>query len=366
MITEESCKKIIFTLIICLFFLSCKKNNQTELNFLDEYVLQDSISFKNTIIGGLSGIDYVNENYFFVVDDAKNPRVLSAKINIIQNKIQAINFNNVILLKDSASNFYKNNELDLESIFVDEKTNEINLVSEGSVRTNKLPSVFKINKKGAFLGQFSLPENLSKIKNIKHNAAFEASSKSIDKKGFWVAFETPLKTDGEEPTFTKTSSPIRITYFDKKSKKATKQFAYQLEHITKPAKGNINLNGVTAVLEYKENHFFIIERTYQNGYGSHGNIVRVFDVFLDESATNVLDIQSLKKTDFIPLKKRLVFNFEDIRDQLTEGIIDNIEGITFGPKLANGNQSLILVSDDNFQFYGKQLNQFVLLEIKSK
>ena len=45
-------------------------------------------------------------------------------------------------------------------------------------------------------------------------------------------------------------------------------------------------------------------------------------------------------------------------------IVDNIEGITFGPKLPNGNQSLLLVTDDNFQIYGKQLNQFILLEIQ--
>jgi len=177
--------------------------------------------------------------------------------------------------------------------------------------------------------------------------------------------EAPLKLDGEEPTFQKTSSPIRITYFDNQIKKATKQYAYQLEHITKPAKGNINVNGVTALLEYKENHFFIIERTYQSGYGSYGNIIRIFEAILDEKATNINDIESLKKTNFIPLKKRLLFDFSAIENQLTQGIIDNIEGITYGPKLSNGNQSLVLVSDDNFQLYGTQLNQFILIEIKS-
>jgi len=62
----------------------------------------------------------------------------------------------------------------------------------------------------------------------------------------------------------------------------------------------------------------------------------------------------------------LVFNFNDVKQQLTEGIIDNIEGITFGPKLANGNQSLLLVSDNNFQAFGQQLNQFILMEISTK
>ena len=151
---------------------------------------------------------------------------------------------------------------------------------------------------------------------------------------------------------------------EKKSKKAIKQFAYQLEHITKPLKGKINLNGLTSILEYKENHFFIIERTYQSGYGNYGNGIKIFDAYIDETTTNILEVESLKETDFTSLRKRLIFDFEEVRGQLTKGIVDNIEGVTFGPKLANGNQSLILVSDDNFQLYGKQLNQIILLEIE--
>lgn len=358
-------KNLYFLLCVGVLFLSCKHTNKTQLNFLDEYVLKDSIEFKNTIIGGLSGIDYANNQYYFVVDDARNPRILSADIKIESNKITSIDFNNVIFLKDSTTTFYNKNALDLESIFIDEKTKEINLVSEGSVRKGKKPRVFKVNENGGFIKNIELPKSLSNLENIKHNAAFEASSKSVNKNGFWTAFEAPLKLDGEDPTFTKKSSPIRITYFDNDSKKATKQFAYQLEHITKPAKGNINLNGVTAILEYKENHFFVIERTYQNGYGAYGNIVRIFEATIEKESTNVIEIDALKKTKFIPLKKRLLLNFYDIKDKLTEEIVDNIEGITFGPILPNGNQSLVLVTDDNFQIYGKQLNQFILLEIQT-
>ena len=60
----------------------------------------------------------------------------------------------------------------------------------------------------------------------------------------------------------------------------------------------------------------------------------------------------------------MVFSFDTVKNKLKEGIIDNIEGITLGPILENGNQSIILISDDNFQLFGKQLNQFLLLEIK--
>jgi hypothetical protein len=361
-------KNILYVLLVFLILYSCTKKKEVELVFLDEYVVKDSLSIKDSFIGGLSGIDYANGFFYFVIDDSRKPRFVKAKIDIEENKIKSVDFKNVFYLNDTTSAFYNENFLDLESIFIDNETQEVNFVSEGSILKGKSPSVFTTDSLGNFGHKYIIPDYFipNAIVKLKHNGAFEGSSNGVNGQGFWVAMESPLIVDGDEPTFKKTSSPIRITYFDKKSKKATKQFAYQLEHITKPSKGDINLNGLTAILEYKENHFFIIERTYQSGYEAYGSVIRVFDAFVDEKTTNVLDIQSLKETNFIPLKKRLVFDFEDVRSELTEGIVDNIEGITFGPKLANGNQSLVLVSDDNFQLYGKQLNQFVLLEIVNK
>lgn len=355
--------KVLFSLIL-FGFLGCKKESNIQLKFVDEYIVQDSLVFKNTIVGGISGIDYHKDKYYMVVDDAKDPRILVADINISNNKINAVEFLSLFQLKDTTNQFFKENALDLESIFVDD-FERINLVSEGKIYKGKDPSIFTIDKNDGLVEQISIPEYFkanSKAKP-KHNGSFEGSSVSYNRKGFWVAMEAPMKVDGEEPTFHKTQSPIRITYFDNQSKKATKQFAYQLEKIDKPAKGKINLNGVTAILEYAENQFFVIERIYQSGYGALGNTVRIFKATIENKSTNTLNIQSLKQTNYIPLKKELMFDFESAKDQLTDGIIDNIEGITFGPKLSNGNQSLILVSDDNFQVYGKQLNQFILLEI---
>ena len=42
--------------------------------------------------------------------------------------------------------------------------------------------------------------------------------------------------------------------------------------------------------------------------------------------------------------------------------IDNIEGVTFGPTLPNGNKTLIFVSDNNFLPIEK--TQFLLFEIE--
>ena len=41
---------------------------------------------------------------------------------------------------------------------------------------------------------------------------------------------------------------------------------------------------------------------------------------------------------------------------------DNVEGVTFGPVLSNGHQSLIFVADNNFD--EQEITQFLLFEIE--
>ena len=51
-----------------------------------------------------------------------------------------------------------------------------------------------------------------------------------------------------------------------------------------------------------------------------------------------------------------VFAFDDL------GIpIDNIEGMTFGPPLPDGRQTLVIVSDNNFN--AGQFTQFIVLAV---
>jgi hypothetical protein len=138
-------KNFLFVIFFTFLIHSCKTTKQTKITFLDEYVLADSIAFKGTVIGGLSGVDFTNNEYYFVVDDDRNPRILTANITISNDKIKSLNFKKVMFLNDSTNSFYKENTLDLESVFVDEITEEIYLVSEGSIYKGKLPKVFKID-----------------------------------------------------------------------------------------------------------------------------------------------------------------------------------------------------------------------------
>ena len=102
-------KNILLSLFIVLFFFSCKKESNIQLKFVDEYVIQDSLLFQNSIIGGISGIDYHKNKYYMVVDDAREPRVLVGDIQINNDKIKAVEFTNLFRLKDTTIQFYKEN-----------------------------------------------------------------------------------------------------------------------------------------------------------------------------------------------------------------------------------------------------------------
>ncbi len=364
-------KKALFAVLLTVSLVGCKSTkigatDNLQLRFLDDHVIAKDLKVGGTLVGGLSGIDFQEDRFFMVSDQPSNPRLYTGKIHISKESIDSISFEEVIQIKTSHEAL-KNQHLDLEGILFDPDTEQFTLISEGSIKKEKDPKVFSISTSGEYRESFAIPENFlaASSKKPRDNGTFEGLAQSYDNKGFWVAMELPLKTDGPKPKLIRTKSPVRITYFDKETKEATRQFPYMLEPIAKIPWLYFAVNGVTDLLEYAPDKFLILERGYASGHGSKGNTVRIFDV--DASlGTNTLDRNNLGVTFYNPAKKKLVFDFEWVKKHLSEEIIDNIEGITFGPELPNGNQSIILVSDNNFNSLGKQLNQVILMEFKPK
>ncbi len=364
--TKKILKTNLLLLFLSLIIFSCsslKKTNieTVQLRFLDEYIVSENIIVDETIVGGLSGIDYHNGIYYLVCDDASNPRYYTATIAINNKKINNITFDKVIKIKDST------HYLDLEAIRYNASNNKIMITSEGSINQQKDPSLFSVNSDGSIDSFFEFPKEFkaTSIQKPRNNGTLEGLSLSNDKKGYWVAMELPLESDGPEPKVTTTKSPIRITYIDNQTKKPTKQFTILLDKIDKNPLGDFAVNGLTDILEYKPNQFFIIERSYSSGLGNQGNTIKIFNIDASK-ASNTLTNGNLINTDYTPATKKLLFDFESVRGSLMDGSIDNIEGITFGPLLENGNKTLLLVADNNFNKHSKQLNQFILLEILTK
>ncbi|WP_117881903.1 esterase-like activity of phytase family protein [Aureibaculum luteum] len=356
-------QKTLVLIALILVFIGCKtvkstSQKQIQLKFLDEYIVPKNISIDGNLVGGLSGIDYANGSYYLICDDASNPRYYKANIKINNSKIDTIAFTEVVVFIDSTQ------YLDVESIRFDKKTNNVVITSEGSINLKKDPSFFSVDSKGTINHFFEIPHHLKATSKQKprNNGTLEGVAISDDQKGYWIAMELPLESDGPEPKVLETKSPVRITYIDANTKKPTRQFAYLLDKIAKEPRENFAVNGLTDLIEYKKNQFIIIERSYSSGLGTQGNTIRIFTVNASK-ASNTIAMESLINSEVVLANKKLLFDFESVRSELTDKSIDNIEGLTIGPTLANGNKTLILVADNNFNKLGAQLNQFILLEI---
>jgi len=102
----------------------------------------------------------------------------------------------------------------------------------------------------------------------------------------------------------------------------------------------LETNGLSDLVALTDSSFLVVERS-----GSEkGVVVRIYRADID-SATDVLQSPSLVVPPVLPMFKSLVTDLTT-----TPGLtpLDNIEGITLGPRLRDGRYSVVLVSDDNF------------------
>ncbi|WP_298315529.1 esterase-like activity of phytase family protein [uncultured Aquimarina sp.] len=358
---------IVYGLVSCASIPNSKSGNSFEIRYLDEYVIYNDSIFEGSKIGGLSGIEYNKEKntYYVVCDDAKNPRFYKVSITLENNKFNKVAVDQLIKIKDKHNQFLDKNVADLEAIRTFGRDKFI-FASEGSIKHTYNPAIFITDAAGNYQKQIQLPSyfltDSTSVNKPRHNGIFEGLVNDITSKGYWAAMELPLELDGEEPAIDNSGAPVRITHFNINTNQADFQFTYPLDKLSKDPKGKFGVNGVTALQQLTKNQFLIVERGYAAGYGTQGNTVRIY-LTNTKDVTNTLDFESLKDKKYQSATKQLLFDFESIRNQLTDQIIDNIEGITFGPILANGNQSLLLISDNNFNPITEQINQLILLEL---
>ena len=374
-------RKLFFLVVLPAFLLSCSNLKQTvegkptpSLKLISSIEIPFEETFQNTKVGGLSGIDYdaKNDLYYLICDDRSvfnDSRFYTAKIRLFENKLESIDFQSVSTLKNGTGTTYGNwnttptTSSDPEDIRFNAKTNTLVWSSEGArvITAEKEvlqdPSLNFMDLKGDFLSNVTLPENLKmqqQEKGPRNNGTLEGITFDKKYKNIYTNIEEPLFEDGNQAN-TSNGGFIRIYQFDAKTKKNTAQFGYKLEPIALEPnpKGSFAVNGISAIQYYGKNQLLVVERSYSTG--TQACTVKVFLCDL-KKATNVKNHPSLLNQKYELASKKLILNMDDL------GIfIDNIEGLTFGPKLANGNSSLIFVSDNNFS--DKQKTQVLVFEL---
>ena len=354
-------RKFLILVVLQAVLLSCSNLKQTvenkptpSLKLVSSLEIPFNQIFQETKVGGLSGIDYdaKHDLYYLISDDRSafnDSRFYTAKIRLVENKLEDINFLNVNILKNETEKSYGNwntsptTAADPEDIRFNPKTNSLVWSSEGArvITADKLilqnPSLNFIDLKGSFLGKAKLPKNLEMQKEEKgprNNGTLEGITFDPNYKNIYTNIEEPLFEDDDQASTSK-GAFIRLYKFNAKTKKNTAQYGYKLDAIAHEPnpKGAFAVNGVSAIQYYGKNQLLVVERSYSTG--TQACTVKVFLCDL-KKATNVKKYASLKNQNFEVASKKLVLNMDNL------GIfIDNIEGLTFGPKLANGHQSCV-------------------------
>jgi hypothetical protein len=84
----------------------------------------------------------------------------------------------------------------------------------------------------------------------------------------------------------------------------------------------------------------VLERSFSTGIS--GCTIKIYLANL-HGAENIMNRPSLTDHNFQGVTKKLLVNMDSL------GIyIDNVEGMTLGPRLPDGRQTLIMVADNNF------------------
>jgi hypothetical protein len=188
---------------------------------------------------------------------------------------------------------------------------------------------------------------LSVYDSIRPNYGFEALGREEGGESMWTANEEALTMDG--PIASPTSgSIVRIQEIDEE-KGPTKQVPYVTDATDFPIKfppGAVgeDRSGLSAILPLDEDRLLVLERGLVGSASGLAEFrIRIYLADL-EDATDVsaATFRSglIGRTDWKPARKTLLF---ERRFGLP---VSNFEGMAFGPRLANGERSILLIADN--------------------
>lgn len=364
------------TLTLLLFgLLACsEKTSLPKLEFIDDFTLPDEVSnFSDTRIGGLSALYFEESSglLYALSDDPADPNIKGRESSryytfklSLDEKGLSVAPNSVVILKEQGAPLAPGS-VDPEA-WVRTSTGFL-ISSEGQ------PARVAKHKRGEESDP-SVPEwfEIDMNGEITHRYALDERFVATD----WSEKKGTSPAQGIEALFVQSEHYISLTegplYQDKELFPNHLQLSFynQLANPLQPERGLTYLsepfpsaeilgfepviqeNGVSDAVGLSKQAFLTIERGYYTDKKEKTrNIIKIYQVQWDSTTT----------------KKRLVLDLDKIIPRLklpphlVNHPLDNIEGMTWGPKL-NGKQTLLLVSDDNFNAKQRTLFLAFLVE----
>lgn len=336
------------------------------LRFIGSVTVPNELRVDDTVVGGLSGIDYDSRTglWYLISDDRsdKSPaRFYVARLIFGLQAFTSVDIVKSVTLHQPDGTPYPRDAVDPESIRVDSASGRLWWTTEGGRGRDLDPGVRISTVEGRAVSAVPTPPmfrvDSENKRGSRSNYTFEALSFAPDGRSVFVAMESAIYEDGAMAT-PDHGAMTRITRLDRKGK-VLAQYAYRIDAIpAKPAPGKSADNGVAEILALDNRRLLVLERSAVEGEDGWKNYIRIYEIDI-AGATDIRAMPALTGAAYTPLSKRLVL---DLSKDGTIAHTDNIEGMSFGPRLSNGRRSLVLVSDNNFQ--RTQITQFLAFEIR--
>lgn len=341
------------------------------LDYLGDYQL-DQTEFDGTQVGGISAITYDRKRnrIYAVSDDRAQPRFYTLSLQLNQSnparpQIETLNLDSVTLLKDEQAQPYAVDQLDPEGLALTPQ-GTLWISSEGVSRRQSPPALIEFDLQGQWQQQLTLPKQFLPIlaaednpdplpHGVDDNRGFEALTLNPEGDRIFTAIEAPLQQDYPETQSEKeTQLYNRLLHYwiGEPQPEFLANYLYPLQ----PADLLKGINGLTELLTVDSGgHFLSLERSYSPLGGFSAEIFQITTALARD--TSKIDPLPNDLTGITPIQKQLLLDLKQLKIPGS-----NLEGMTWGPLLADGSPSLILVSDNNFE--SDQPTQFLLFRLR--
>jgi hypothetical protein len=336
------------------------------LQFLGQAIVPTGTTFGGTTVGGLSSISYDASRgvYYALSDDPSQfqpARFYTLGIGVADGHLDNgdVTFTGVTTLQAPGGGPYAPFSLDPEGLTLT-KDGELVDTSEGITNSGIPPFVRRYSLGGAFLGDLPVPAAFlppNATHGVRQNLAFEAAAVAPNGRHLYVGMEGALTQDGPAATVSN-GSTSRILRYNLASGKLERQDVYPDDPVAEPPvpSTNFSVNGLVELLPFNDQYMLAMERSFSVGAPGTGNTIKLYYVSFTRT-TNVDGVDSIAGLPRLQTAQKTL-----LLDLRTLGIpLDNVEGMTLGPQLPDGRQSLVLVSDNNFA--ASQFTQFLLFAL---
>jgi 3-phytase/alkaline phosphatase D len=319
----------------------------------------------NTPVGGLSAIayDHANNRYSFLSDD----RALLGPVRIYQATVDVgdgaldegdLAWTGMIPLRDEHGEFFGRGTLDPEGLVYTGDNFYVSTEGDVTMQPPIAPAILEFTRTGEWVASLPLPNEFIPLadgsRGVRDNKGLESLTLTPDGHYLISGVENALLQDGPAATL-REESPSRLFTMDLISDTVISQEIYIVDAIPvapTPANGDAD-NGLADLVALNDfgadgrGTLLALERSYAEGFG---NTVRLSPAST-QGASDVSPVDALTSggtaASYTPVAKERLVDFGELGSAL--GIApDNLEGMALGPRLPNGRQLLLVVSDNNF------------------